>query len=224
MKRARKLKIGLISVLLTFGVGVFAWLIVHSSILQPTKLLIPEASWEKLFFEGIDQITELAKLEKLREKNLPRNGIEIRIWEGFGLEDLEGVIFSKADEKWRAYHVRSNSYREPTTANFIQLSGVPKSGWNTFIKEFFSLGISDLPDARSIGCEMYHLDGRRYVVEVYENKTYRTYMYSSNAGEKCAEGKMLQKIVELIAVEFENKLQRCRGNEWLSCGSRKPAK
>ena len=218
MNPIRKLKIGSISVLLAFGIGVFAWVIVSSPLLKPTKVMIPESNWERLFFQNIDTTTKLAKLQKLREKKLPQGDVEIRIWEGFGLENLEGVILSRASNDWQAYHVWSNDYVKPTIANFVRLSNGPKSGWESFTKELAAADIFDLPDAYAIGCEIHSMDGRAYVVETSRNNTYRTYMYKSDAGDKCFEGKKLQRIVKAVANEFENNLLNCTGVEWLSCG------
>lgn len=219
MTKARKMKIGLTVILVTFSIGVSAWLLYNSPYFETTKLEIPNSNWEKIFFKPIDKTTELAKLQKLRDKNLSFNDIEIRIWEGFGLEDLEGVIFTRTDNIWRAFYIKANNNFEPTKADYTQLFNVPQSGWKSFTRQLFNTNILTLPDADSIDCQMYNLDGRRYVMEIYKEKTYRTYSYADNADEKCEEGKQINKIAKLIAEEFHNGSQICNELEWLSCNN-----
>ncbi len=217
MKNARKFKISLIAILITFVIGASAWILYNSSYFQSPILIIPASNWEKIFFKDIDETTDLAKVTKLREKNISKDDLEIRIWEGFGWEELEGVIFTRTDEIWRAYYVRNNHSAEPASAHSIQLYNVPRSGWEVFTKTIFDAEVLTLPDAISIGCEVYNLDGRSYVVEIYKDKIYRTYMYSENSDEKCDEGKQMIKIARLIAKEFYNGAQNCAGLDWLSC-------
>ncbi|MEZ5428236.1 MAG: hypothetical protein R2747_18345 [Pyrinomonadaceae bacterium] len=221
MNRVRKFKISSITVLTTFCIGVSAWIIYNSSVFQAPRLDIPKAGWEKLFFKGINEVSDSAKLTRLRESHLGRNDIEIRMWKGFGLEELEAMIFRRIDGQWTAYYLRENRHAEPVRARVTQLFRAPKSGWKSFTEQIFDAGILTLPDAESIDCEVYdYLDGGGFVVEIYKDKVYRPYLYSYFAGEKCDEGKKINEIARIIAREFYNGVGKCERYEWLPCLSR----
>ncbi len=220
MNQARKFKISLTITLFTFVFGVSAWIFYNSSVFQEPELEIPNANWEKIFFEGINAITDSTGLEKLREKNLSKNDTEIRVWRGFGLEPLEGMLFKQIDNRWTVYYVSQDKKYDSIKAETIQLLRKPKSGWKSFTDQIFDEGILELPDSEKIGCDVDTLDGQSYVVEIYKNKIYRTYRYDSASETKCPEGKKMNNIAEIIAKEFDNGIQKCLRAEWLPCLSR----
>ncbi len=92
----------------------------------------------------------------------------------------------------------------------------PKSGWQSFWKNIVDKGILTLPDASEIGCEMYIGDAISYVVEINQDKTYRTYRYS-DGNEKCREAKQMEDIGEIIGLEFDSGIEKCKTTEWFAC-------
>ncbi|CAN5557584.1 hypothetical protein BH10ACI1_BH10ACI1_26510 [soil metagenome] len=220
MNRIRKLKLSVIITLITFIMGISAWFFYTSSIFQKPHLELPDGKWEKTFFKGIDEVTESAGLEKLREKNLHKKDIEIRVWRGFGLGPLEGMIFNQTDNQWAVYYLSQDEKSELTKANVNQLLRNPKSGWDSFIKQIYDAGILELPDLDAINCDVSTIDGMSYVVEIYKDKVYRTYRYNSLSEKKCNEGKQMNEIAKIIAKEFYDGTQKCKRAEWLPCLSR----
>lgn len=217
MNKIDKIKIGLSIILIFSAVGLFSGNLYQTSLFQAPKLEIPASKWEEIFFRAINQNTNLVGIEKLREKHLSKNDIEIRVWEGFGLEPLEGMIFQKIDNVWSAHYVLELGTSDRPASRITQLPQQPKSGWDSFIQQISDEGIFDLPDATSIDCEYQVIDGRGYVVETYKNKIYRTYRYNELSENKCFEGKKMGKIVKIIADEFYNGIDECKTTEWIPC-------
>lgn len=213
MKQISKFKLSFIMLLITFGIGVSIWILQNR--FQPTELEIPNASWEKIFFKPIDVVTNVSDLQELRKTNHSKNDIEIRLWRGFGLSNLEGIIVKRIGEKWSAAHIKSNHYIEITETEVTNLNA-PKSDWNLFWNKINNAGVLTLPDASQINCNTSGLDGIGYVIETNYQKKYRTYMYSMSFS-KCEEAKQLEKIGELIAEEFDDGKGVCKTTEWIPC-------
>jgi len=64
------------------------------------------------------------------------------------------------------------------------------------------MGITTLPDAEAIGCSPSVLDGMSYVVELNNERTYRTYLYDNPSYAKCEQAKRMISIGNFIAAEF----------------------
>ena len=77
---------------------------------EPQKVIVelPNSKWEQIFFKLINKATELGGLEKLRESNLNKDDVEVRVWRGFGLGDLEGVVLKRTNSEWKAFHVKAD--------------------------------------------------------------------------------------------------------------------
>ncbi len=213
MKKSRHFKIGSIALLITFIIGVSVWILQDK--FEPTQLEIPNASWEKSFFKEIDNVTNLSDLQELRKTNLSKNDLEIRIWRGFGLSNLEGIVIIRTKGNWSAIHIKGDSYIEIKNTTVTKLR-VPKSGWDSFWNKINETGILTLPDASQINCDASGFDGTSYVVEANHLKKYRTYRYYMSS-LKCDEAKQLEKIGEIIAEEFDDGKGVCKRAEWIPC-------
>jgi hypothetical protein len=208
-----KLKIRLIIVILTFAVGILSatvWIYFQKS--APVQIIIPNADWDQNFFKLINDATEKAQLPQLRKASLNPDDVEIRIWRGFGLSNLEAVILKRRSGKWSASHLKADSYKNVQ----IEELNEPKSGWDSFWKQMNNRKLFELPDASEIGCDVSIIDGISYVVEINQNRTYRTYRYESETG-KCQEEKQMDKIGEIIGLEFDSDHEQCKTTEWFAC-------
>jgi hypothetical protein len=92
---------------------------------------------------------------------------------------------------------------------------LPKSGWEFFWKQIIDNGILTLRDPSEINCEDSGLDGMSYVVEINQNKIYRT--YKMRAAGKCDGVQQMDKIGEIIGLEFDSGLEQCKTTEWFAC-------
>ncbi|MEA2205148.1 MAG: hypothetical protein QOE77_1924 [Blastocatellia bacterium] len=173
----------------------------HSREHQQMRVIVPHASWEPIFFRAINAAANLSGQTNLRTKQLPEDDIEVRIWWGFGLSQLEGVTLRRSSGQWSGIHVKGDHYYELTRADRTQLSD-PKSGWETIWPRMVSAGMLSLPDASEIDCEVVMLDGGSYVVETNANNTYRTYKYAISDRPKCKEATSMMEIADIIFEEF----------------------
>jgi hypothetical protein len=114
------LKKNFLSVILVLSAcGLVLWIIYQ----YPTKLLpnpkIPDTSWERVFFGEINNVAELASLKDLRKTKFDGDDVEIRIWRGFGLSDLEGIAVKRIKNEWSGVHIKSNNYTDATSAKVV---------------------------------------------------------------------------------------------------------
>ena len=165
------------------------------------RVIIPNASWEPIFFRSINSVAKLSGQTNLRTTLVPEGDLEVRIWWGFGLSPLEGVTLRRANGQWSAIHVKADNYYEPTKAERTQLSN-PKSGWETAWTRLVKENLLSLPDASEIDCNVQALDGISSVVEINANDTYRTYMYDQPSLLKCKEDKNIMAIADILFEEF----------------------
>lgn len=199
---------------LTFVLGISAlagWLYYRES--QRVKIELPNSRWEQIFFKLINRTTELGALEELRKTSLKRDDIEIRVWRGFGLADFEGVIIKRTNNQWTAFHLKADNCCEPQQVQVEELNP-PKSGWNSFWKNLTQHGILTLRDPSKTNCEDSGLDGTSYVVEINQNKVYRT--YQMREGGKCFGVQQMEEIDDFIGEEFDSGREQCKKAEWFA--------
>lgn len=229
MNKSRKFKIGLISILITFGIGVSGWIFYNSPLYQPTKLIIPNDKWEKFYHNSIKETIGLTEWKDLRTKSLPKDGVEIRVWyfPPYGEPNKEAIVFRKTNEIWRAFYLKDEqnqpeSEKKSENIHVKPFFGKPTSGWDSFTKEVFDAGlltISDMLEDKSCDEENYrgYLDPSIFIVEIYKDKTYRTYKQLPVASSKCIEARKMVKVAEIIEKEFQPDFKKCKRNGWLSC-------
>jgi hypothetical protein len=210
-----KLRIRLVVIILTFVTGILSaagWIYYQSS--APVQVILPNSRWEPLTFKLINRTTELGGIKELRKTSLSGDDLEVRVWRGFGLGDLEGVILKRTNSQWTAFHVKADHYVEPQKIEVKQLTS-PNSGWESFWKEVTEQGLLTLRDPSEKNCEDSGVDGTSYVVEVNQNKIYRT--YGMRSGGKCDGVQQMEEIGKIIGLEFDSGLGECQTTEWFAC-------
>jgi len=165
------------------------------------KSIVPDASWERISFQSINERASLANLSTLRME-LKKDDLELRIWNGFGLTALEGFVLRRNAGQWSAIHLDGIHPKLPREKHQKDLPA-PKSGWNEFWRKLVEMGIFTLPDAYEIGCSTFMLDGMSYVVEINHEFTYRTYMYDNPSYAKCEQARRMISIGNFIAEQFD---------------------
>jgi hypothetical protein len=207
--------IRLLIAILTFVLGisvVVGWFYYQET--QKIKIELPNARWESIFFKLINKTTELGGLDELRKTSLEKDNIEVRVWRGFGLGDLEGVVLKRIDGQWSALHVKANHYTEPQRVKVKKLDS-PKSGWDSFWNNIEKKGILTLRDPSEKNCEDDGIDGTSYVIEINQKKTYRTYRMREEG--KCDGVRQMEQIDDIIGEEFDSGLEECKTAEWFAC-------
>ena len=164
------------------------------------KLDIPNGAWVPEFFKEIDERAKAAKLNDLRSTVLPDGDLEVRVWGGFGILAVQGLIIKRTAGQWSALHLPSIS---PNSANsYRNVPVAPKSGWEPLWKQLVGEGVLTLPDSSQLRDGVSVTDGISYVVEINLNKTYRTYMYGNPQQQKSPEAKQMLQIVHTLSEEF----------------------
>ena len=218
-----KLSTRLSIVLLTFVVGILAvagWFYYQK--LQPNQVIVPNVRRNLLLFKGINErggineATELGGLPELRESHLQKDDIEIRVWRGFSLSPLEGVVLKRNAGQWSGLHIKTDKYDEPEKAEVRSLNA-PKSGWESFSQQLIDKEILTLPQSTENQCDVSGIEGTSYLVEINQNKIYRTYYYPMDNREKCREAEQMIIIGEFIGREFYSGKMSCKLGEWLFC-------
>lgn len=161
-----------------------------------------------------DDVVRLSGLEPLRNKPLRPDEVEIRLWRGFGLHELEVVVLNNRDGIWKGKHLLGNDYVEITDVKVVELPE-PKLGWERFGHKLVELGIVDLPTSYDDEC-LSGIDGTSNVVEVSKQGSYRIYMYREDA-QNCMDGQKLDVIAEFVGIQFDHADAECKGAEWFPC-------
>lgn len=187
-----------VCLLLMIGVGV------ATGCHRPMRVIVPKAGWEPSLFRYINSVAKLSGQGDLRSTQLPAGDIEARIWWGFGLSPLEGVILHRSGGRWTAIHVKADDYSEPTKTERRQISD-PKSGWETAWTRLVNERLLSLPDASEMNCNEGGLDTTAMVVEINSDNTYRTYMYHMSSEPKCDGDKNIMAMIDIIFEEFNLK-------------------
>lgn len=147
--------------------------------LQEPKLIVPKATWEPIFFRSIDERAGIGGLPSLRTKRLPAADIEVRVWNGFGLTYLEGVVLRRKAETWSA------SWLPPTppakkALGMTQAISLSPDEFEALWSRLQSLDLLELPDDSELPQDGTHvLDGMSHVVEIQKDGLYRTYHYGN---------------------------------------------
>lgn len=167
---------------------------------------IPKSNWEPIFFESIDERTSIAKIDDLRMHLLATNDIEVRVWYGFGLTTLEGLILSRKRGNWSAHYLYEKFVNEDFVHRTEKLPE-PYAGWEATWRSLLKEGLLTLPDADEIKCEVPMHDGFSYVVEIKKGSNYRTYMYGNPdvavRDLKCKQAASMIKISKIIEDRFD---------------------
>jgi len=213
----------IIAVLVFFFVGaaVTGWLYRREGQNEPDIVSI--SRFDSIIFKGagkatgIDQLTSLSNLAELRKVRLRKGDIEVRVWRGFGLGLLEGVLIKREGGEWYGLHIREiiDQYAEVQSVALVQLSG-PNGGWESFWGKLVDKGLLQFPLTPENECERKYIDGILYVVEINQNGTYRNYQYLEGA-EECRESKQMTEIGEIIGLEFDSGQEECKEYEWFAC-------
>ena len=164
---------------------------------SPKKIEIPNASWESIFFEAIDELSEKTNWMPLREVGVPVGGLEIRIWIGFGEDHLQALRLCRNGNEWVGFYVQDGH-------NITEVK--PQTNWTELWKKIDALGILVLPDSSTLQNERMVADGVNYVVEINDGEHYRTYMYGNPQEQEWSEAKKIVEIVRLLHDEFNHSL------------------
>lgn len=166
---------------------------------QVPSLEIPNASWERVFFEELEKHTSKAGLADLRKTVLPDQDLEMRFWYDH-FEVIDGLIIRRSGGNWSAIYLKQKSHRDPTFES--KDPGPPKTGWEDVWSRLVSAGILTLPDQSQTNCKSEALDGIGYVVETNASQKYRTFRYGNPQLLNCDEARRVLAIETILGEAF----------------------
>jgi hypothetical protein len=137
------------------------------------------------------------------------DSIAIRIWYDYQTDEQDIVEIRKHCEGWKGEFIKIISYVENGKVyNKIEEKRklYPKSGWDSFTKKIFDLGIIALPDFGDIPGYDPAMDGMSIDVEIATKKYYRIYSYLQPRTKKdIKEANTIETILKIIEKEFDFK-------------------
>src|SRR6478609_3623672 len=167
--------------------------LVGSATAAPPKLEIPKATWEPIFFKAIDSLSKKANWKPLRSLDVGDDGMELRVWTGFGLMPLQGKRIRRVGQKWTGYLVVGEADKKKPLMYNHEFPLGPE--WEAEWKKIKDLGILTLPDSSTLPDEVGVMDGVSVVVEFNDGSRYRTYMYENPSLQKWPEAKKLNEVI-----------------------------
>lgn len=178
--------------------------------LQTPIVEMPSESWSGYFYGSVKERqtilgrANLSGYADLRKHLLPKGDEEVRIWMGFGITYLQGMILRKKAEKWSATRLLSALPNRPKS-RWAKAYVAPKSGWATFLTKAETLGLWTLPDDSTLPQKDRKevMDGFSYVVEIQREGKYRAYQYDNPEYQtQWPESKRILAIGKLLEQEF----------------------
>lgn len=167
------------------------------------ELIIPKDTWEPIYFQSINKVTNQAKLKSLRSYFVNGDDLEIRFWSGFGLQPLGGFILKRSNGTWSGLCITENFRKEGPPIE--SRSVTPQQGWDYLWQRLSTYGIMTLPDSSQLKDEARVMDGVSYVVELNHRDQYRTYQYGNPYDQPWPEAIQIQKIAHLLNKELLGK-------------------
>lgn len=173
----------------------------------PNEVVERREEWE--YLEFIPIVNERLKgtgMKPLRFEKLPPGSRQVRVWVGFALRPVTGIILTQRDGEWFAVYLPA--LEEPadrsalTYQDLVKLLPPPQSGWASFWERLEALGIYKLPDATEVGALNSYIDARVIVIEIKTQDSYRNYLYNGLETAEAPEAKKMLEIAETLSKEF----------------------
>ena len=158
---------------------------------------VPERGVETNLSRETDRVAALAGLKNLNSSNLGKDDLEVRLWFGFGLFPLEGLIISRRQGEWSAIHLKADSHYQPKKVSRNALQP-PKSGWEVCWRQLVNAGVLNLPD----GTDPPDPDAQGYVVQIRNGASYRSYHYVAPEYSEQPAAKNMLEIGDIVSNEF----------------------
>jgi hypothetical protein len=157
----------------------------------------PERVVEAMLSQETDRVAAIAGLSKPSSSNVGNDDVEVRVWYGFGLFPLEGLVISRKQGEWSAIHLKADSHYQPKKVSRNTLKP-PKSGWEICWQQLVNAGVLTLPD----GIDPPDPDAEGYEVQIRNGASYRSYHYVAPEYSELPSAKHMLEIGDIISNEF----------------------
>lgn len=166
----------------------------------------PEPVVEAMLSQETDRVSALAGLKSLSSSNWANQDVEVRVWFGFGLFPLEGLVLKRSNGQWSAIHLMADRHYKPMKVSRKELPA-PNSGWEACWQQLADAGLMTLPD----GTDPPDPDVEGFEVQVRDGASYRSYQYVGPEYSELPAAKQMLRIGDIISSEFD--LQRFKARK-----------
>ena len=200
-----------------FITSIFCCLICFSSCNNNPKAISKESPKTQKFIRDIPKYKNGVLLnfyfkEDIHKANLKNieNGFDsicIRLWYMYAFGPWQIVEIKKNSKEWTGeFILLTEALNKNDSSWAIQKSNsfkMPRSGWDEFMNELFSKGVTTLPTDFLITGYQFNTDGDVFAVEVATKNYYRIYNYGSlKFNLNLREARTMADIILLIEKEF----------------------
>jgi hypothetical protein len=162
-------------------------------------------SWKQKSRKYLIESSKISHLAVLEKSTIPKDDLEVRIWQDSGWWDANIFILKRSSGKWTA-NLQKQTYQEDTlklkSVSKIKLNE-PKSGWENVWEELVAEEILTLPDGFENGGALPCPDCGSYSIETNVGGNYRFCLYTTPSFQSnLRERRQVAKIADIIAEEF----------------------
>lgn len=163
-------------------------------------------SWKQKSRKHLVESSKISRLSSLEKYAMPKDDLEVRVWQDSGWWDANIFILKRSRGKWTAILQKQN-YQEDT----LKLKSVakrklnePKSGWENVWEKLVAEEILILPDGFENGGAVPCPDCGHYTIETNVGGDYRFCLYTTPSFQSdLKEKRQVAKIVGIVAEEFD---------------------
>jgi hypothetical protein len=169
------------------------------------KIIIPNNTWVKIYFEEIDRLAKIMKIKNLRSVRLQPEVLEVRVWWGFGISSNGGMVFKRVGKRWAAASMVDPRHTTSVNGRFVEPSvkqGPANTDWAQTWERLKQAGILDIKDDSEIPHCQQILDGICYVVEIAQPDFYRTYLVANPELQRSEDGDKFLRLLDIIQEAF----------------------
>ena len=149
---------------------------------HPTRpALEPDTLTATFFLDVVRSIAAGLRLANLSQTALPARDVELRLWHGFGLGGVSGVIVRRTGERWVAITVEPAPPRmnPPTHVTYLPVPVADTVNWASAWRSVQAIGLRSLAPVPLRDPGIMVNDGNSYVLEWREGDRYRTAVYAN---------------------------------------------
>lgn len=154
------------------------------------------------FIPAVKERLEGTGFKPLKFDEVSPGSREVRVWVGFDLQPLSGVLLRQGNGDSKAKYVPPLATAPATYQESLLALPPPASGWDALWERLEGLGIYTLPDATEIDALNIYPDAKAVVIEIKTPDSYRFYMYNGLDTATAPEAKKVLDILRTLSEEF----------------------
>ena len=170
----------------------------------------PDTATASFFLDVVREIAAGLGLSDLAQSQSAPSDLEVRLWHGFGLFGVHGLIVTRQGPRWSAITVTPGppQMHPPTRVRYISSRLADTVSWATTWAAVQQLGLERLPPVPLRDPTIMVNDGNSYVMEWRDGNRYRTAVYGNPQVFKTADDTLMQAIADSLLFRAYPKWRR----------------